>query len=116
MTHSFFISGSGRFSHDLMVAAQGTVFIKSGAEGVYISCLPALGLGIAVKSEDGTKRAAKTTMAAILQLLMPQMGTVPTIVNENAHRSLRNRANIEFGEMSLSVESAAALARELRGA
>ena len=37
----------------------GKVLIKSGAEGVHCGAFPALGLGFALKIDDGGKRAAR---------------------------------------------------------
>lgn len=53
MSEPFMVSGSGRFCTDLMHVAAGRVFGKGGAEGVYCLGIPALGLGMAMKTEDG---------------------------------------------------------------
>jgi L-asparaginase II len=37
-----------------------------GAEGVHVAAIPDLGLGIAIKIDDGTRRAAEVAMAALL--------------------------------------------------
>ena len=37
----------------LMQAAPGRIFVKTGAEGVYCAAVPELGLGIALKCDDG---------------------------------------------------------------
>lgn len=39
---------------------------KTGAEGVYIAIIPALGLGAALKIDDGASRASETLIAALL--------------------------------------------------
>jgi L-asparaginase II len=46
------------------------LFLKTGAEGVYCAALPELGLGVAVKCDDGAGRAAEVTMAATLDRLL----------------------------------------------
>ena len=46
------------------------IFVKTGAEGVYCAALPELGLGIAVKCDDGAGRAAEVMMAATLDRLL----------------------------------------------
>ena len=46
-------------------------FVKGGAEGVHCAALPALGLGIAVKIDDGTKRGAEMVLAILLAKLVP---------------------------------------------
>ena len=47
------------------------VFVKTGAEGVYCGALPELGLGIAVKCDDGAGRAAAAIMAAVIARFLP---------------------------------------------
>jgi L-asparaginase II len=43
-----------------------------GAEGVYAAALPELGLGVALKIDDGTgPRAAEVAMAAVIEALLP---------------------------------------------
>jgi len=60
------VAGTGRFCTELMRAFGARVFVKTGAEGVHCAALPDLGLGIAVKCDDGAGRAAEVTMAATL--------------------------------------------------
>jgi L-asparaginase II len=47
------------------------VFVKTGAEGVYCAALPQQGLGIAVKCDDGSSRAAQAIMAAAIARFLP---------------------------------------------
>jgi L-asparaginase II len=49
-----------------MRACAGAVIVKGGAEGVSAAALPEKGLGIAVKIDDGAKRAVEPVMAALL--------------------------------------------------
>ena len=42
-------------------------FTKSGAEGVFCAALPDLGLGLAVKADDGGTRAAQVMTAALIR-------------------------------------------------
>ena len=62
----FFVAGTDRFDTVVMEALRERAFIKTGAEGVYCAALPEVGLGIALKIEDGAGRAAETAMAALL--------------------------------------------------
>jgi len=64
------VAGTGRFCTDLMGHFGSRVFVKAGAEGVYCGALPELGLGIAIKCEDGHGRAAEVAMAAVIARLM----------------------------------------------
>jgi L-asparaginase II len=40
--------------------------VKAGAEGYFAGIVPARGLGIAIKIDDGAGRAAETAIAAVL--------------------------------------------------
>jgi L-asparaginase II len=90
----------GRHSYDtrLMKAAGGRVLLKVGAEGVMCAVVPELGLGAAVKVEDGADRAAGVAMAAILGGL----GVLPEPDGELAallRPQLANRAGLRVGEV-----------------
>jgi len=63
----FYVNGTGGFTTEVMLAAPQTVRIKGGAEGVYAAALPTMGLGVALKIDDGAMRAAECAMARILQ-------------------------------------------------
>lgn len=64
--HPLLVAGEGRACSELMAATTAKVAIKTGAEGVYTAILPDLGLGVALKIEDGTTRGAEAAIAAIL--------------------------------------------------
>ncbi len=63
----FYVAGTGRVDTDLMTAAKGRIATKTGAEGVHFAVDRKTGTGIALKAEDGAKRASD---AAIVQLLV----------------------------------------------
>ncbi|MEM1370715.1 MAG: asparaginase [Pseudomonadota bacterium] len=66
------VAGKGRADTIVMTALPGEVFIKTGAEGVYGGGLPRLGLGFAIKVDDGTTRASAGTAIALIEALIPQ--------------------------------------------
>ncbi|MFO1155164.1 MAG: asparaginase [Rhodospirillales bacterium] len=66
LSHPEFVAGTGRFDTEIIAAAAGAVLVKGGAEGVVVAALPPQGLAIAVKIDDGAKRAAEAAMAALL--------------------------------------------------
>jgi L-asparaginase II len=41
-------------------------FVKTGAEGVFCAAIPHAGIGIALKCEDGARRASEIAVAAVL--------------------------------------------------
>ena len=61
------IAGPGRFDTDITQALGAAAFVKTGAEGVHAGALPALGLGFAIKANDGAGRAADACAAALLR-------------------------------------------------
>jgi L-asparaginase II len=63
--HPELVAGTGRACTNLMRQSPGIV-VKTGAEGVYIAIVPELGLGAALKIDDGAGRAAETAIAALL--------------------------------------------------
>jgi L-asparaginase II len=67
----WYVAGTKRFDTELMRAFGPRVFVKGGAEGVHCAALPELGLGVAVKCDDGAGRAAEAMMAATLARLLP---------------------------------------------
>lgn len=66
VTHPEFVAGTARLDTDLMLVANG-VFAKVGAEGFYCAGVPSMRLGIALKVEDGSKRAAEPALLAALR-------------------------------------------------
>jgi len=66
MAHPDLVAGTGRTCTILMRGARAPLAVKAGAEGVYAAMIPAHGLGIAIKADDGAGRAAETAIAAVL--------------------------------------------------
>jgi L-asparaginase II len=65
------VAGPGRFDTTVMTALPGQIFMKTGAEGVYCGGFPELGLGFAVKIDDGNKRASEAVVEAMVQRFLP---------------------------------------------
>jgi L-asparaginase II len=67
------VAGTGRFDTRVMQHFGERVFCKVGAEGVHCAALPELGLGVAIKMDDGNNaRACEVAQAAVLQRLLKQ--------------------------------------------
>jgi L-asparaginase II len=64
--HPAMIGGTGRFDTQMMTLLGPRALTKAGAEGAYCGALPKLGLGLAVKADDGAARAAQITIAALI--------------------------------------------------
>jgi L-asparaginase II len=65
--HPEYVAGTGRLCTVLMRTASCQMFAKVGAEGYYCAGVPSLGLGVALKVEDGAKRASETALLAVLR-------------------------------------------------
>lgn len=60
------VAGSNRLDTVLMHVTRGQVLSKVGADGVYGVCLPQKGIGIALKIDDGTPKAAEIAMGTLI--------------------------------------------------
>ena len=71
--HPFFIAGTGRLDTDLVEGCDRRIVAKVGAEGVYCAAIPELGLGIALKVEDGASRCLNPALLGLLDLVAPDI-------------------------------------------
>lgn len=60
------IAGTDRFNSVLLTETGTSCLLKSGAEGVFAAAATGKGLGICLKVDDGTGRAAQVAIGAIL--------------------------------------------------
>jgi L-asparaginase II len=74
------VGGTGR-ACTLLMRQSPALAVKMGAEGVFVAILPALGLGLALKIDDGAGRAAETAIAGLLIGLgaLPDEGAVQNL-------------------------------------
>ena len=98
----FMVSGTGGFATRVMEQTGERALIKGGAEGFYCGALPELGLGIALKVDDGAGRAAEVVMAGLLA----RFG-IGEAERELRAYPLRNHAGTEVGELRPPAESPA---------
>jgi len=97
--HPFMVGGTGRFDTVVIGQLGERAFVKGGAEGVHCAVLPDLGYGIAIKCDDGAKRAAETAMAALLLRFLPLDGEERATIAALARRTLMNWNGIAVGEI-----------------
>jgi L-asparaginase II/alkylhydroperoxidase/carboxymuconolactone decarboxylase family protein YurZ len=67
--HPFQVAGTGRLCTELMEATGGAIFAKVGAEGVYAAGDRDGSLGVAIKVEDGSRRAVEVALVRVLEEL-----------------------------------------------
>jgi L-asparaginase II len=74
MSEPNLVAGPGRLDTRVMTALPGRIYMKTGAEAVYVGAFPASGLAFALKIDDGTKRASEAVAEAILQRVFGAAG------------------------------------------
>lgn len=67
--HPEMVAGRDRLCTALMKEAGGDFVAKTGAEGVYVLASPARGGGVALKAEDGARRASEVAAVAVASAL-----------------------------------------------
>ncbi len=93
--HPVMLAGEGQFDTVLTGALGEVAFVKVGAEGVYCGALPTLGLGFALKCDDGAVRAAEAATASLLgRLLGPS-----DLLDRLANPVLRNWQGVAVGRV-----------------
>ena len=107
----WYVAGTGRFCSEIMGLLGPRVLVKTGAEGVFCGSLPQLGLGIAIKCDDGAGRAAEAITAALIARFLPVDDTERTVLANFACPILRNWNGIEVGSLQVSEAIAGALPR-----
>jgi len=103
MAEPFYVAGSDRADTALMQAAPDRVFVKTGAEGVYCAALPELGLGIALKCDDGAGRAAEVAIAATIARLFAGDTELAAKFAEKARPTLKNWNGMTVGSLRPSA-------------
>ena len=94
------VAGSGRLDTRLMERLGERVFCKVGAEGVYCAALPELGLGVAIKIDDGNNaRACEVVLAAVVERLLPLADDDRAFVHGLSDLTLSNWNGIEVGRL-----------------
>ncbi len=68
--HPELVAGLGRLCTDVGQATRGAVIAKVGADGIYCATLPAAGIGIALKVEDGDMRSSAPALLGVIRQLV----------------------------------------------
>ncbi len=93
----FMVAGTGRFCTAVIEATAGRVLAKTGAEGVMVAAVPAAGLGLALKVDDGASRAAEVAMVALLRHQQVLVDPLPAALSDFAAPVLQNWRGLETG-------------------
>ncbi len=100
----FMIAGSGRFCTRVIEATKGRALVKTGAEGVFCGALPELGLGFALKVDDGAGRAAEVACGRVLRRLGVIGETETAALAAVFQPTLFNRAGRAVGELRTAAD------------
>ncbi|MDE2370262.1 MAG: asparaginase [Burkholderiales bacterium] len=96
----YMVAGTGRFDTRVMERLGERVFCKVGAEGVHCAALPELGLGVAVKIDDGNNaRACEVAMAALIECLLPLADADAAFLRGLSDLRLSNWNGLEVGRL-----------------
>ncbi|HYE87587.1 MAG TPA: asparaginase [Vicinamibacterales bacterium] len=104
VTHPELVAGTDRLDTDVMRAAGGRLFTKVGAEGFYTAAIPAMRLGVALKVEDGSKRAADPAILAILKAIDAIDSEQYARLSKHAAPTIVNTRNEAVGAVQVTVE------------
>ena len=106
------VAGHGRLDSRVMERLGERVFMKVGAEGMYCAALPQVGLGVAIKIDDGNNaRAAEVAIAAVIEAHVALDDAERDFMRASSAPLLRNWRGIEVGALRASGALRAALRR-----
>lgn len=96
MAHPDLVAGEGRIDTLLMRSVSGAVS-KAGAEAVHATGVFGVGYGIAIKIEDGSRRALGPAVVSVLSGLGLLDASASAALARHAEDRIRNHAGIEVG-------------------
>ena len=102
MAQPYYVAGTKRTCTRLMETVPGRIFAKTGAEGVFCAVLPQEGISIAVKCEDGAKRAVDAMVTALVARFLDVDEPVREMLLSQANRTLKNWNRIEVGTITVT--------------
>ncbi len=105
------LGGTDRFDTVLLQETNGTIIAKVGAEGVHSIAVPGMGLGIAIKVEDGALRAQHVAVLSALQQLGVLPAELPPRLADFVLRPVRNTRGERVGEIRPVLGSVRAAAQ-----
>jgi len=109
VSEPFMVAGTDRFCTDVMAAFNGRVFVKTGAEGVFCGAVPELGLGIALKCDDGATRASEVMMAAVLEAMLEMNEDEAKTLDRLVNPPVLTRREVRAGDIRPAKDFLASL-------
>jgi L-asparaginase II len=99
VNNPFMVAGTERYCTEMMQTLGQRVFLKVGAEGVYIAAIPDLKLAVALKCEDGAARGAESVMTALLESIGATDHIDAEALAKFKRVRLENRNKLKTGEI-----------------
>lgn len=93
----FMVAGAGRFDTSVTERLRERVYVKTGAEGVHCGAIPELGFGLAVKCDDGARRAAEVIMASLIRRFVDLSDKEQAFIDKLVNAPIKNWNGIETG-------------------
>ncbi|HEX6162240.1 MAG TPA: asparaginase [Vicinamibacterales bacterium] len=103
VAHPEYVAGTDRLDTDVMRAAGSRLIVKVGAEGYYTAAVPSMKLGVALKVEDGNKRAAEPAILAVLRHIDAIGAGEIDWLKKYAEPELRNTRNEVVGHVRVNL-------------
>jgi L-asparaginase II len=97
------VGGTERFDSAMIEDTGGRVVAKIGAEGMHSVTVPELGLGIAVKVEDGAQRAQYPAVVHVLQRVGALDERLTPRLADYLRKPIRNTRNEVVGEVRVDA-------------
>ena len=101
--HPFLFGGTDRFDTVLVEETDGRLISKVGAEGVHAVTIPAAGIAVAIKVEDGASRAQHPALLKLLQLLRVLPDELSPRLAAFARTPIMNTRNELVGEVRVAT-------------
>jgi len=108
--HPDLVAGQDRLETDLGRAVPGRAIAKVGADGIFCATLPAAGLGVALKVEDGDMRSSALALLAVFRALAGRTAlgfdpaALPAAVGRHAELAIVNTRGSTTGVLRVRGE------------
>ncbi len=103
VTRPEYVAGSDRLDTDLMRTAERRLFAKVGAEGFYCAGIPSMRIGVALKVDDGARRASEPALLAVLHKIGALDEQDVRALSKYAHPDILNTRNDVVGKVRVSL-------------
>jgi L-asparaginase II len=102
LAHPEMVAGDGRFDTELMRAGRGRFVAKGGAEGVHVVAVPELGLGLALKVDDGSDRGYRLVVIEVLKRLgLLEAAAAHALGERQGQKTQKNFAGRAVGDLEV---------------